>query len=239
MSQRREELARALEGTEERIAAACQAAGRDRDEITLVVVTKFFPAADVATLVELGVRDIGESRDQEAKVKVGEVRDLLGDGRPMPTLHFVGQVQTKKAGSVGSYADVVHSVDRERLAQALERSAQRHDRRLEVLLQVDLDPDPDPDRGGLAPADLLEVAERLDELEHLRVRGLMTVAPLGAEPQEAFARLAELSARLRERHPEADWVSAGMSSDLEAAIAHGATHLRVGTAILGSRPSHR
>lgn len=236
---RREELESRLAETDERIASACRAAGRRRDEVTLVVVTKFFPAEDVATLVDLGVRDIGENRDQEARSKVEELDALLG-GRPArPYVHFIGQAQRNKAGSIARYADVVHSVDRSRLAAALDRGAEAADRTLDVLVQVDLDPTPDPDRGGAAPADVEALAAVIATLPHLRLRGVMTVAPLGMEADLAFARLAEVAAAVRADHPDATWISAGMSADLEQAVGHGATHLRVGTAILGSRPSHR
>lgn len=236
--QRRAELADNLARVQDRIASACAAAGRSAEEVTLIVVTKFFPASDVAHLLDLGVRDIGESRDQEAGAKVDELRDLTGDTDEL-VVHFVGQLQRNKAASVSRYADVVHSVDRERLATALERGAARHDRILDVLVQVDLDPDPDPDRGGVGPDDVSAVAAAIVGLDHVRLRGVMSVAPPKQDPAAAFARLAEVSARLRGEHRDASWISAGMSGDLESAVAHGATHLRVGTAILGSRPSHR
>lgn len=236
---RRDELQEGLERTEERIAVACRSAGRAREEVTLIVVTKFFPAVDVASLVDLGVHDIGENRDQEAKTKVRELADLLGPGGLRPRLHFIGQAQRNKAGSIAQYADVVHSVDRARLATALDRGAERAGRILDVLVQVDLDPVPDPDRGGTAPADVRALTDAIADLEHLRLRGVMTVAPLGLEPDEAFDRLAALADGVRSAHPQAGWISAGMSADLESAVRHGATHLRVGTAILGSRPSQR
>jgi len=154
-------------------------------------------------------------------------------------MHFIGQAQRNKAAAIARYADVVHSVDRDRLAVALDRGAERPGRRLDVLLQVDLDPEPDPGRGGVLPADVASLADAVAALEHLRLRGVMTVAPLGMDPEAAFAALADVVDRLRSAHPEATWVSAGMSGDLEAAVAYGATHLRVGTAILGSRPPHR
>ena len=237
MSSRRDELARSLAQTEARIEAACDAAGRAREDVHLIVVTKFFPASDVELLVDLGVTDIGESRDQEAGEKVAELRTLVGER--LPRVHFVGQLQRNKAASVASYADVVHSVDRERLAVALEKGAERSGRQIDVLLQVDLDPDPDPDRGGLPPAEVGDLADRLTAYPSLRLRGVMAVAPLGADPAEAFGRLAVVSETVRAAYPDATVISAGMSADLEQAIAGGATHLRVGTAILGSRPSHR
>ena len=237
-SGRREQLAAALAAVEGRIERACTAAGRRREDVHLVVVTKFFPASDVALLAGLGVTDVGESRDQEAAAKVAELHCAGGaDGPAVPRVHFVGQLQSRKAGSVARYADVVHSVDREKVARALDRGAQAAGRTLDALVQVSLDAD--PDRGGAPAKEADELADLVAGMGHLRLRGVMAVAPLGADPDRAFADLATVAAGIRRRHPEATWVSAGMSGDLEAAIAHGATHLRVGSAILGSRPAHR
>ena len=151
--------------------------------------------------------------------------------------HFVGQVQRNKAGSVAGYADVVHSVDRLRLVAALDRGAAAAGRRVTGLVQVDLRDRPvDDGRGGVAPDGVAEVSAAAADAEHLDLGGVMAVAPLGADPAAAFTRLAEVAARVRADHPSARVVSAGMSADLEAAVAHGATHLRIGTALLGSRP---
>ncbi|NNM45326.1 YggS family pyridoxal phosphate-dependent enzyme [Knoellia koreensis] len=231
-SERRAELAANLEGVRERIGRACAAAGRDAGDVTLVAVTKFFPASDVDLLAELGVGAVGENRDQEASAKVLELahRDDL-------EVHFVGQLQSKKAGSVAGYADVVQSLDRPKLVDALDRAAERHGRRLAVLVQVGLDES--QGRGGVAPADALALADAAARADHLDLRGVMAVAPLGADAAPAFARLREVARGIQDRHPQATWISAGMSGDLEQAIAHGATHLRVGTAILGSRQSHQ
>ncbi|MDO5629369.1 MAG: YggS family pyridoxal phosphate-dependent enzyme [Mobilicoccus sp.] len=199
---------------------------------TLVVVTKFFPASDVRILRDLGVTDIGENRDQEASAKVAEL-DAAGE-RP-ERVHFIGQIQSNKAASIARYADVVQSVDREKIVSALEKGARAADRRLEVLLQVDLDGDA-AGRGGVAPSALPALAERAGASDVLTLRGLMAVAPLGWEPERAFGRLAELHEQVMRDHPGATWRSAGMSGDLEAALAHGATHVRVGSAILGDRP---
>jgi pyridoxal phosphate enzyme (YggS family) len=232
---RRDELASALARVEERIAAACGSAGRPRAAVTLVVVTKTFPAEDVRLLAGLGVREVGESRDQEAEPKAAALADLA------LSWHFVGRLQSNKAASVAAYASVVQSVDRSSLIAPLARGAARAEREsLGVLLQVSLDGD--PERGGLvvgpAPgyAGLLELAGAVTAHDALALRGVMAVAPLGADPSTAFARLVDLSAALQREHPQADWVSAGMSGDLEAAVTAGATHLRVGSAILGSRP---
>ncbi|WP_404383422.1 YggS family pyridoxal phosphate-dependent enzyme [Knoellia locipacati] len=230
MTGRREELAARLAEVHARIERAATAAGRDAAEIELVVVTKYFPVSDVDLLVELGVRHIGENKDQEAGTKVAEL-----DRRDDVTVHFIGQLQSNKAAHVASYADVVQSVDRAKIVTALDRAADRHGRRLDVLLQVALD---DADgRGGAAPAQVPELADLVAQAGSLRLRGVMAVAPLGAEARPAFARLREVADGIRAGHPEATWISAGMSADLEEAVAEGATHLRVGTAILGSRPS--
>ena len=231
MSGRRAELEARLATVRQRVAAALEAAGRT-DGVTLVAVTKFFPASDGDLLPELGVTDIGENRDQEAAAKVAELahRDRL-------TVHFIGQLQTNKAGSVAGYADVVHSLDRAKLARALDRAAEREGRVLDVLVQVGLDTA--GGRGGAAPEEVPALADLAADLPHLRLRGLMAVAPLGEPPRPAFARLRSLAERVRADHRDATWLSAGMSADLEDAVAEGATHLRVGSAILGSRESHR
>lgn len=235
---RRREIAENLARVEARIQAACDAAGRPREEVTLVAVTKTFPASDVGHLAALGVLDVGENRDADAAAKV---RECAAAGVTGLVWHFVGQVQRNKARSVAAYADVVHSVDRVRLVGALEKGAAGAGRELTCLVQVDLrEPPVDDGRGGAAPADVADVAAAVADAAHLRLGGVMAVAPLGldaAGTDASFARLAAVARGLRDEHPEAVVLSAGMSADLEAAVAHGATHLRVGTALLGSRPS--
>jgi hypothetical protein len=225
------QLADALAAVQRRVAAACADAGRDPAEVTLVVVTKTYPAADVARLAALGVRDVGENRDQEAAGKHAECA-ALG-----LRWHFIGQLQSNKARSVAGYADLVHSVDRPALVTALDRAATRAGRVLDCLLQVSLDGD--ADRGGVPVAGLPALAGQVVGGPGLRLRGVMAVAPLGADPRRAFAVLPALLEQVREVAPGADVVSAGMSGDLEAAVACGATHLRVGSAILGARPTLR
>lgn len=233
---RRDELAAGLEAVRGRIAAACETAGRDAGDITLVVITKTFPASDVLLLAELGVRDIGENRHPEGARKAAACADA-GDGAPDLTWHFVGALQTNKAAAVTGYASWVHSVDRVRLVGALERGAARNERSVDCLVQVSLDPpDAAAGRSGAEPGEVAEVAAALAAADHLRLRGVMAVAPLGADPRPAFEELARVAADVRAAHPGADVVSAGMSGDLEQAIAAGATHLRVGGAILGKRP---
>jgi len=228
VTSRTEELAERLRVVRARIDAACARAGRSADEVTLVVVTKAFPASDVRLLASLGVRDVGENRDQEASRKVRQCADVD------VVWHFVGQLQSNKARSVAGYADVVHSVDRVRLADALSRAATSAGRSVTALVQVSLDDG--PGRGGARPDDVAAVADRVASAPGLVLGGVMAVAPLGADPRPAFARLARVSDALRTTHPDATWVSAGMSADLEAALEHGATHVRVGSAILGERP---
>jgi PLP dependent protein len=244
-SHRRAEVAAGLAATRERIAAACAAAGRDPDGVTLVVVTKTYPAQDVLLLAELGVTDVGENRDQEAAGKAAQVRAATNPSRVADLRwHFVGQLQRNKARSVVTYADMVHSVDSVRLATALGGAAQRlRDRPLDVLAQVSIDGD--PSRGGaLAGRDavgadpdlaLAAVADAVAASPALQLRGVMAVAPLTWRADDAFARLAEIAAGVRAAHPEATVISAGMSADLEEAVAHGATHVRIGSAVLGKR----
>jgi PLP dependent protein len=233
---RRSELADGLKEVWARIEAACAAAGRSRDEITLIAVTKTFPASDVRLLYELGQRDFGENRDQEAAPKAEACADLD------LTWHFVGQLQTNKVASVTRYADVIHSVDRLRLVHALARAAQRRPRPLTALIQVSLEgPDGDPDRGGAAPSAVTALAEDIVSRNDaagasgLRLGGVMAVAPLGVPAARAFAGLDAAAAAVRAVQPAATMISAGMSGDLEAAVEAGATHLRIGTALLGDR----
>ncbi|WP_058044830.1 YggS family pyridoxal phosphate-dependent enzyme [Streptomyces roseifaciens] len=239
MTDRRTELADNLARVEERISAACAAAGRPREDVTLIVVTKTYPASDVRLLAELGVRHVAENRDQDAAPKAAECADL-----PL-TWHFVGQLQTNKVRSVAGYADFVHSVDRTRLVTALSTAAAKAGRTLDCLIQVALDaesgePGKRSERGGVAPDGVAELADALAGAEALRPAGLMTVAPLvgpyAGRPRAAFDRLMEISTGLRAAHPAANMVSAGMSADLDDAVAAGATHVRVGSAVLGVRP---
>jgi len=227
---RRDELATRLGEVRDRIRRAVEAAGRDV-EPTLVVVTKFFPASDVDLLSELGVTAIGENRDQEASAKLTDVA-----ARTDLQVHFIGQLQSNKAASVAHYADVVQSLDRAKVVRALDRAAGQLGRRLDVTVQVRLDEV--EGRGGVAPGEARALADLVAQAQALTLRGVMAVAPLGGDPRAAFARLREVADGIRDDHPDATWVSAGMSGDLEAAVAEGATHLRVGSAILGSRESH-
>ena len=233
LGERGTQLADNLGAVRARIADAARAARRAPDDITLVVVTKTWPASDVLLLAQLGVTDVAENRDQEARPKSEET---AGHGLRW---HFVGQLQRNKARAVASYADVVQSLDRVELATALDRAASERGRNLEVLIQVNLDPDADPasSRGGIAPSEVAALAEHVAGCATLRLAGVMGVAPLGSDPGPAFDQLQRLSLELRVDHPGARVISAGMSGDLEEAIAAGATHVRVGTAVLGGRPA--
>jgi len=227
---RREELALRLAEVRGRIAKACEAAGRDVSELTLIAVTKTRPASDVQLLSELGVNDIGENRDAEAAPKAAECADL---GLKDLTWHFIGQLQTNKCASVVRYASVVHSVDRPRLISALGKAARRAGRVIECLVEVSLDGD--PARGGAVAEQVPVLAEALAAEEGLVLGGVMAIAPLSMPPADAFARLMVSAAVVREVRPDATVISAGMSGDLEAAVEAGATHLRIGTALLGDR----
>jgi pyridoxal phosphate enzyme (YggS family) len=230
---RAEQVAAGLSSVRGRIETACRDAGRDPDEVTLVVVTKYFPASDVRILADLGVRDVGENRHPEARDKRAECADL-----PL-RWHFIGGLQSNKAAAVASYADVVESVDRPKLVPALAKGArERSDagQAVDCLLQVSLDPPGRAGRAGADPPDLGDLADAVEAAGSLRMRGLMAVAPLGEDPATAFGRLTRIHQDFLAGHPAAAWLSAGMSGDLEEAVRAGATHVRVGSAILGSRP---
>jgi pyridoxal phosphate enzyme (YggS family) len=225
------DLAARLAEVDAGIVAAAHAAGRDPGAITRIVVTKFHPAAMVRHLYELGVRDVGENRQQELTEKAAAIDDL-----PDLRWHFIGQAQTNKARAIRAAASVVHSVDRIKIADALDAAVTADAPTLDVLIQVNLTDD--PGRGGVAPAELDRLAEHVSGCSTLRLRGVMAVAPLGEDPAPAFARLGEYSVRVRAIAPEASWISAGMTADYAEAIAAGATHLRIGSAITGPRPAH-
>ncbi|WP_232219239.1 YggS family pyridoxal phosphate-dependent enzyme [Pseudoglutamicibacter albus] len=232
---RREELAARLSAVKERITRATKEAGRT-EEPTLIVVTKFFPPSDVAALYDLGVRNVGENREQEATPKAAALAEYAPDLR----WHFIGQLQSNKVNRVVRYAQEIHSVDRASLVKALARAGQRRvDEGFEPLgcyVQVDVRKDqPDDGRGGVSINNAPELADSIAENPGLQLRGVMTVAPLDEAPEIAFQRIGELAHRIQETHPDASGISAGMSHDLEQAIFAGATHLRIGSDVLGSR----
>ena len=220
-----------LRAVRERIATAARAAGRDPASVALLAISKTWPAEDVRALAALGQRDFGENRVQELVAKAGELHGL-----PV-RWHFVGQLQRNKAAAVARLGALVHTVDRESLARVLDRAGQDGDP-VDVLVQVDLGGSPGElaARGGVAPGGVPALADLVAGSAGLRLRGLMAVAPRGEDPAPAFERLAALAARIRADHPGAVELSAGMSGDLEAAVAAGATIVRVGTALFGDRP---
>ncbi|GAA1949193.1 YggS family pyridoxal phosphate-dependent enzyme [Microbacterium deminutum] len=222
-------LAARLADVDSRIADAARAVGRDPGTITRIVVTKFHPVSLVAQLYAMGVRDVGENRQQEFTDKASAAEDLPG-----LRWHFIGQAQTNKARAIRAAASVVHSVDRIRIADALDAASSEGDLPLDVLLQVNLTAD--AARGGVAPDALESLAAHAAGCRSLRVRGVMAVAPLDEPPAPAFERLHTYADRVRAVVPDAGWISAGMTADFAEAIAAGATHLRIGSAITGPRP---
>ena len=193
--------------------------------VKLIVVTKTFPASDVQILKDLGVEDFGENRDQEGSIKAEKVS---------ATWHFQGQLQSNKLKSICSWANVIHSLDSLRYVNLISKAASKP---LSLFIQVSLEPT--EGRGGADPNSLTEIADAVLASEKLELLGLMAVAPLGVEPNQAFAKLAEIHNRFRTSYPDSPYLSAGMSGDFKAAIAHGATHIRIGSSILGSRPPIR
>jgi len=229
--QRFAQISEGLRATRERILHACADAGRNPDDVTLVVVTKTFPASDIRHLVALGVHDVAENRDQEARAKVAELADC--DVR----WQYIGQLQRKKATSVVRWANLITSIDRPELAHAVARAAEREDTVQGVCIQVNLDPPDRANRGGVAPSECLALLDVICAEPALHCRGLMAVAPYPGDPDAAFAALANLHQQVLQVAPDATVLSAGMSGDLEVAIAHGATQVRIGGAILGNRPA--
>lgn len=225
---RRSEIQANLGEVNAEIESACHKYGRNPTEVTLIVVTKTWPASDVEILADLGVTDVGENRDQEAKPKHEEVSANL-------TWHAIGQLQTNKAKSVATWADVVHSVDRPELVSALAKAVTSRAQPLKCLIQIDLDSIPREIRGGAKLNEVELLADLVSNTTNLELAGLMCVAPLNQDPEPAFSQLAQLSQKISKMHPFATWISAGMSGDFELAIKHGATHLRIGSSILGHR----
>lgn len=223
------ELRENLAQVKQKIALACSKSARDPSEITLIAVTKTFPAADVELLAEIGVCDVGENKDQEAKLKSEQVNSQVD-------WHFIGQLQTNKVKSVIRYASFIHSVDRINLAVEISKQCEASDKDIKVLIQVELAAD-DQTRGGVAPAELFELAQRIQGLPKLQLVGLMAVAPLKQSAVDAFQRLIEIRTGFLADFPAARLLSIGMSDDFETAIQFGATHLRIGSLLLGGRPN--
>jgi PLP dependent protein len=267
-AKRESELADALAALRSRLAAAAEAASRNVAEIELLPITKFFPATDVAILSRLGCWAFGESREQEAAAKVGEVARLLGlstqegtpgEGKMVPRgpagpassnptsprvrWHMVGQIQRNKARSLAEWAHTAHSVSSTRAVRALDHAVAaalsdgRRESPLRVYVQISLDGD--VSRGGVDVSDpgaVDEICAQVEASESLGLVGLMGIPPLDWDPDTAFGRLQSEHLRIRRAHPDAVGLSAGMSDDLEAAVKHGSTCVRVGTALLGRRP---
>ncbi|WP_405498067.1 YggS family pyridoxal phosphate-dependent enzyme [Nocardia sp. NBC_00511] len=229
------QLSASLSALVQRIDAACAAAGREPGSVRLLPVTKFFPASDIEILYNLGRREFGESREQEAGDKVAQLSQLS-----QIRWEFIGRLQRNKAKAVARWADTVYSVDSDRLATALEAGTRAalddgsRDTPLRVLLQVSLDAD--PTRGGVRDQALRALADQVAGAESLQLAGLMAIPPLDVEPDAAFEQLARIHTALLREHPQASVLSAGMSGDLEAAVRHGSTCVRVGTALMGARP---
>ena len=232
---RKLELQSNLHDVQTEIRQACEAADRDYSEVTLIAVTKTWPTSDVNLLAQLGITDVGENRDQEAKSKHDEV---LAENL---TWHAIGQLQTNTAKSVANWADVVHSVDRPELVSALAKAVENRTPKndcvneLGVLIQIELDPNPKDSRGGVLPDQAVKLAELVSITPGLRLKGVMGVAPLGGNDDEAFALLQQIAIPIRQIDPGASWISAGMSADFATALKYGATHLRIGSSILGKR----
>ena len=214
------------------VAQSCLAAGREPNDVSIIAVTKTWPAADIRLLKSLGVTEVGENRDQEAKLKHQELADLDF------TWHAIGQLQTNKAKSVAAWADVVHSVDRPELVSALGKATVQREIPLKVLLQINLDPVITGERGGCDPASILDLAAQVHSHSGLILGGVMGVAPLDGDADTAFALLQSKSRELVAYDAAATWISAGMSDDYQKAIKYGATHLRIGSLILGHRPTN-
>jgi len=225
------ELGARYQGIVDRVAAAARASSRSPGEITLVVVTKNHPHQLVLDLMELGARDFGENRDQEAAPKA---REVAAKSDQTFNWHFIGQLQTNKVKSVLEYANFLHSLDRSSLLDELQKRTRERAVALKVFVQVNLTED--MGRGGVRPQELSAFAERVLESPGLELVGLMGVGGLDIAPEAEFERLASLSQKVQELAPEANRLSMGMSGDFEAAISYGATHLRIGTAITGKRP---
>lgn len=223
MSNRKDEIARNLQEVKKRISAAAKSVNRDPAEIQLIVVTKTFPISDIEILRDLGESNFGENRDQEAGPKVEVIP---------ATWHFQGQIQSNKIKSICGWADVIHSISSEKEILKFAQSPRKH----QVFLQVSLDGE--LGRGGADPTDLAQLADLVTESNNLELLGLMAVAPLGAEPDKAFSDLAQINRGFVSQFPNSKFLSAGMSGDFEAAIKYGATHIRVGSSILGSRSPH-
>ncbi len=217
-----------------RIASACLASGRNPSDVELVAITKNHPAEIVAELVDLGHSQFGENRDQEAAPKSLRLQELRPKAEP--TWHFVGQLQSNKVKSVLRYAKVIHSIDRASLVGELAKQLPKFEGSYSGFIELNLTTD--EGRGGVLPANLLPLAESVLQLENFELLGVMAVAGLDEDPESEFEKVLRASSMLRRLAPSATQLSIGMSEDFEVAIAMGATHIRVGSAITGPRPTN-
>ncbi len=220
-----DEISANLEKVKEQIKLAAASANRLSDDITLVAVTKTFPVSDIEILYSLGIRDFGENRDQEASAKVGL---LPKDVR----WHFQGQIQSNKLKSITSWASFIHSVDQLRYAQMISDYSAGNEK--PIFMQVSLDKPPQS-RSGVNPSELLELAGGISALPGIRLQGLMAVAPVNSPAEQAFAELEDIRSVFLSTFPDAKSLSIGMSGDYQIAIKYGATHIRIGSSILGIR----
>jgi pyridoxal phosphate enzyme (YggS family) len=243
-SARRIEISQNLATVEREITLAVEKNNRERSEITLIAVTKNFPVSDVVHLYDLGLRNFGENRDQEARAKVEEFKKYVADSESSEDQtnqanqvkwHFQGQLQRNKLRSIATWADFIHSLDQERYLLPLQQLSIELKKSISLLLQLSLDLPIRPDRGGVPPEELIELGTKVKEHSGLILQGLMAVAPLDVAPELAFGALQAISGTFLKAFPDATWVSAGMSGDFADAIAAGATHIRIGSSILGSR----
>lgn len=220
-----DDISQALSQVEERIARACRSAGRIRDDVTLIAVTKTYPASDVQILQGLGINNFGENRDVEGVEKSSLIKAHW---------HYQGEVQSKKIGSISRWAETVHSLDDLSHIEKFDRALQAlGDKSLQIFIQVSLDGN--PTRSGLQPSDLMQACQAVTNSSHLHLMGVMAVPPVESDPEKSFAHVAAIAKGVKSSFPEARYISAGMSGDFEVAIAYGATHIRIGSQILGSR----
>jgi pyridoxal phosphate enzyme (YggS family) len=228
MSDRKAELSRSLADVRARILDATAKASRRLEEVTLIAVTKTYPANDVEILHELGVSNFGENRNAEGQEKSALVSAHW---------HYQGQIQSNKIAAISSWAQTVHSLDDLSHVAKFDRAVgEIPDKRLNIFIQISLDGD--STRAGVRGGELIAIGQAISSAKNLDLIGLMVVPPVQAEPEKAFSEVAELAQRFRQEFPKAQSLSAGMSGDFEIAIAHGATHIRVGSQILGPRAAH-
>ncbi len=225
-------IAQNIEILRDRILRACEKAGRNRDDISVVAVSKTFDADRVREAAEAGIRDFGENYVQELQRKRTDLPDDL-------RWHFVGHLQTNKVRQIADYVHLIHSVDNLRLAKELQKRAEKAGRTIDVLVEVHTTDE--ATKYGVAPEETAELVGQIAELDRVQVRGLMTMGPFSDDPNDSrpsFRQVVELKKSIEDRgwkRVSMDELSMGMTHDFEAAIEEGATILRIGTAIFGER----